>query len=159
MVQQTLRYFLLEETDMSLVSKLLYSILIVGLFGIVGVGAFASAESLTREFYGTQKFATIEDAQAFQIQVIKEAVRVGGTVSKANLTIMSPPTLTYDVYLPVKGSSFIGIGLLRDDYSFPYGERGSTVSGGWAFGLGFGVLIAVCIGFFLAIVWKDEKSN
>ena len=80
----------------------------------VMVSQFPSVDRQTHEFAGEQSFSTLEDAQQFQTTVVNATKSAGGDVISFDLSVMSPPKVSYYLYVP-------------NVTSFTYGKEVKTV--------------------------------
>jgi hypothetical protein len=64
------------------------------------VSQFPGADRQTHEFTGEQSFSTLEDAQQFQTTVVDATKSAGGDVISFDLSVMSPPKVSYYLYVP-----------------------------------------------------------
>jgi hypothetical protein len=83
-------------------------------------GAFSTGlEEGTRTYVGDEAFNTIEEALAFQEDVVKEAISIEAEIRECNLTKQSPPTISFVIVAPAIKTSWLG----STPIQFPYGER------------------------------------
>ena len=80
----------------------------------VMVSQFPSVDRQTHEFAGEQSFSTLEDAQQFRTTVVNATKSAGGDVISFDLSVMSPPKVSYYLYVP-------------NVTSFTYGKEVKTV--------------------------------
>jgi hypothetical protein len=81
-------------------------------------------EIAPRTYTGQQSFNTIEEALTFQGVVVKEAAMIGATIEKSDLTIQSPPTISFRIISPALTKSIFG----DTPVPFKYGEAEITSS-------------------------------
>jgi len=144
----------------SIWAKLVVTVVVTGIYTLLGVAAFQSLELEDRSFYGAREFNSYQEAQTLQSQVVAEALSVGAKITQADITIQSPPTFKYIVVLSPKESAFIGL-VAPTEYSFAYGERESTPATVWISTI---IVWICCLGFtglIMYAVWiyqdKGEK--
>ena len=112
----------------------------------VMVSQFPSVDRQTHEFAGEQSFSTLEDAQQFQTTVVNATKSAGGDVISFDLSVMSPPKVSYYLYVP-------------NVTSFTYGKEVKTVKeaeSDKAMGVGLIILASFII---LASNIDGEKSK
>ncbi len=145
----------------SLVKRLTTWVFIASVFLLFIFGAFSEFSQLTREFTGSKEFTSVEEAQTFQGEVVKATLEVRGRIVSSDLSMQSPPRLTFHIILPLKDSTakiFSGdyAVSLPQETSFKYGSRGASVAAAWA-GISFITLLALsAVGFFTWAIWIEE---
>jgi len=103
-------------------------------------------------YTGTEKFETLSEAQAFTREVVKEAQKYDAKV-KTNLETLSPPTVSYGVYLPNDKA------LDLKHTQFAYGETiGSFVGTYCVIGIPF-IFGGTLYGFVIYSIWACKEEN
>jgi hypothetical protein len=103
--------------------------------GLVYSGVFLFGDN--NYFSGRKTFSTIAEAQAYQSQILNEAVAVGAKVTQCDITVTSPPTLTYVVALHPHGRGYT----LPSDYYFMGQVAHPNKISMWVVPLAFGAVL------------------
>ena len=80
--------------------RIIVSIVFVAGMTTLVVSQFPSVDRQTHEFAGEQSFSTLQDAQQFQTTVVDATKSAGGDVISFDLSVMSPPKVSYYLYVP-----------------------------------------------------------
>ena len=126
--------------------RIIVSIVIIAGTITVMVSQFPSVDRQTHEFAGEQSFSTLEDAQQFQTTVVDATKSAGGDVISFDLSVMSPPKVSYYLYVP-------------NVTSFTYGKEVKSVKeAGSDKGMSAGLIILLSF-IILASNIDGEKSK
>ena len=93
-----------------MIGKIITSVVITIMILFAILFVIGNLGAMSHKFTGNETFATFEDAQQFQTELVNEAERVEASVESFDLSIMSPPKVFYQVYMPTPEE-------------FKYGER------------------------------------
>ncbi len=78
-----------------------FSIILVGSFTLVAMFTVIGViGTIPHRFIGEREFTTLEEMQAFQTEIVNEAINQEASVESFNLVIKSPPRVHYVVYTP-----------------------------------------------------------
>jgi hypothetical protein len=117
------------------------------LFIIVGFAGMQSLSQAPRRYSETKSFNTLEEAQVYQTQIISETLSRGGKVVSSDLTVASPPNLTWEIILP--GNEWIPSKV----EPFPYGHNTGLITP-W---IGLIIIWVLCLAFFIftnLLIWE-----
>lgn len=126
---------------------------LVALFAFYGFTALLQQYSTNSQTYiGSETFETFDEAQKFQAEVVKTAEEVGGKIISMDLSIKSPPVITYRIFIPA-GNAFDHGEIIIKKYQ--------------VLSTGYTVMLPFFIGFFIFQIywiWRmkrrvDETDN
>lgn len=125
--------------------KSVFILVLVTGFMLLVVSMFPSVDRQTHSFSGERTFTTLEEVQKFQVDVITATKEAGGSVESFNLTVLSPPRVSYLLYIP-------------NVTSFTYGEEVKTTREAKNDKFAAGIL-AILVSFGTLIVLGGSKSQ
>ena len=128
------------------VTKLVLSIIGGAFISVVAFHTLGSLLVLPHTFIGTKQFPSMSEMQEFQTELVEYTIGRGGTVSSFNLTVSSPPTVDYCVYIP-------------NAYEFKYGKQAYSTSFIISM-IGFlSMMCFVVIMAFLLSLWSSHETS
>ncbi len=143
---------------MTIIHRILITVLIVGMLGAIGAVAYYSFGEGIRSFHGSFESDDLQTVYSYQKTIMQEAQDVGAKVKSSDITLESPPEYSFIVVLPDQGGVFSG-----HNYTFDYGKaEGAEWTAKYAV-IGIWVFLSAVILFLSALIWTiggtKEKSE
>lgn len=123
--------------------KVVFFLPLPGMLVFTAVLVVGSVGSYDHLFTGREEFDTLEEAYQFQKEIIDVAQSIGADVYKSSLSVLSPPTIEYRVYVQDHSTSF------------PYGERNMSTVGVYTLQAMLTVAFIAVISMFAMTFWRQ----
>ena len=121
-----------------MIGRIIGSVLLTAFGLLMMLYVIGDAGSKPHTFVGHQEFATMKDMHAFQSDLVSKVKEAGGYVQSFDLVVLSPPKVTFMVYVP-------------STYEFEYGKQFMSLL---ATNIVQGVLLIVFMTVTILLNWR-----